>query len=193
MPKSSPLAGYLHFFWAGIVRHGQTGSFFPSQSCLVEKMIEPVPRDYRGQVLELGSGNGTLTVRLAARCPHARIVACELNPVLAKDTRSTLDRAGVDGQVQVRARPAQEVLAELTRRPNDCRYIISGLPIGNLSKQSVVELLHTAREVLPERGMFVQAQHFLVDLKNIKSVFRNVRIAPVLRNFPPVFVYYAQK
>ena len=82
---SNTAATYLHFFWAGLVKHGQTGGIVPSQRFLIAKMIAPVPETYRGQVIELGAGNGALTLRLAARCPEARILACEINPALARD------------------------------------------------------------------------------------------------------------
>ena len=192
MGKSASLTGYLHFFWAGLFKHSQTGSFFPSQKALAEAMIAPIPCGYDGLILELGSGTGSLTVRLAARCRRAKIMACELNPILAEDTRRNLDRAGVNGQVQVRARSAQEILADLKNggghRPG---YIISALPLGNLSKKAVAEILQMISRALPENGVFVQAQHFLVNLKDVRRTFRTVRTVPILRNFPPVFVYYA--
>ena len=95
------LAGYLNFFWAGVARQTQTGAIFPSQRYLIEKMIAPIPANYRGVIAELGAGTGALTIRLATRCPGAKILACEINPVLAKDLRHNLDRAGINGQVQV--------------------------------------------------------------------------------------------
>ena len=194
MSKSVPLTGYLHFMWAGLARHLQTGAFLPSQRFLIQTMLNPIPTDYRGRVVELGTGNGTLTVRLAARCPHASIVACEINPTLAQDTRLTLARAGVNGQVQVRENSAQQVLADLVRQPGEKPgFIISGLPLGNLPKREVVDLLEAASSVLSPKGVFVQVQHFLLDRKYIRMVFGNVRTVPVVFNVPPAFVYFAQK
>jgi tRNA1(Val) A37 N6-methylase TrmN6 len=66
----------------------------PSQRFLIAKMIAPVPETYRGQVIELGAGPGALTLQLAARCPEARILACEINPGLARDHRGNLTEAG---------------------------------------------------------------------------------------------------
>jgi phospholipid N-methyltransferase len=63
---SNTAASYLHFFWAGLVKHGQTGGLVPSQRFLIAKMIAPIPESYCGQVIELGAGNGALTLRLAA-------------------------------------------------------------------------------------------------------------------------------
>jgi phospholipid N-methyltransferase len=82
---TNSLTTYLNFLWAGLVKHGQTGGVVPSQRFLIAKMIAPVPEAYRGQVIELGAGTGALTLRLAARCPEAKILACEINPALARD------------------------------------------------------------------------------------------------------------
>ena len=157
-------------------------------------MISPIPRDYRGRLVELGSGNGTLTTRLAARCPKASILACEIDPTLAADTRQSLATAGVNGRVEVRAESAQQLLAGLLSQPGaKPGYILSGLPLGNLPRNKVMDVLRAARSALPEEGLFVQIQHFLIDRKYIRMTFGNVRTVPVLLNVPPAFVYFARK
>src|SRR5664279_2744195 len=98
---SSTLTTYLNFFWAGLRKHGQTGGIMPSQRFLIARMIAPVPETYRGQIIELGAGTGALTLRLAARCPEARILACEINPTLARDHRWNLAGAGLNGRVEL--------------------------------------------------------------------------------------------
>src|SRR5258707_63824 len=125
MAKS--LSKYLHFLWAGLLSQQQTGAIVPSQRFLVEKMIEPIPRDYSGEIVELGAGNGALTVRLARKCRKARILACEINPTLARDLRENLDRAGINGQVRVLPQPAEQILSSL-RANKTVDYIISGIP-----------------------------------------------------------------
>jgi phospholipid N-methyltransferase len=188
------LAGYLNFFWAGVAKQVQTGAIFPSQRYLIERMIAPIPAHYRGVIAELGAGTGALTIRLAARCPAAKILACEINPVLAKDLRHNLDRAGINGQVQVVPDAAENVLigwAQKNRRGLD--YIISGIPLGNASKRKTVALLECIDNTLSREGMYIQFQHSLLDRKNIQSLFPFVRTVPVLLNFPPAFVYYARK
>ena len=194
MTKSNGLAGYLHFFWAGLVRHSQTGSFLPSQRFLIDAMIAPVPRHFMGDIVELGTGTAPLTLRLTAKCPKARLHCCEINPVLAHDARQNLAAAGVNGNVHVHTMSAQELLSEIDKRAlAKPEFVISGLPLGNLGKKTVLEVLRASRDALASNGVFVQIQHFLVDWKNVQSVFREVRIVPVLRNLPPVFVYYARK
>ena len=185
---------YLHFFWAGLARPPQTGALVPSQRFLVETMIAPVPRDYRGKVVELGTGNGILTKRLAARCPNARILACEINPILAQDTRHNLARAGVNGQVQVLTSPAQDLLAKIALQGSDRPgYIISCLPLATFGRNAVVELVQAARRALADGGMFIQLQHLLVDRHHVRKVFPGLRTVPVLLNIPPGFVYIGRK
>jgi phospholipid N-methyltransferase len=157
-------------------------------------MIAPVAPDFAGTVLELGAGIGSLTVRLAARCPHAKILACEINPILAQDARSNLARAGTNGQVQIVATSAQQLIAHLGSRPGPRpTYVISGLPLGNLGRKTVIALIDAIRELLPAQGMFIQAQHFLVDRKRIQAAFPNLRTAWIMLNVLPVFIYFAEK
>jgi phospholipid N-methyltransferase len=191
---SNIAATYLHFFWAGLVKHGQTGGIVPSQGFLIAKMIAPVPKTYRGQVIELGAGSGALTLRLAARCPEARILACEINPTLARDHRCNLAGAGLNGRVELVAGSATNLLSELGKsgveKPD---FVISGIPLGNLGREKALALIDTIYQTLGEGGIYIQFQHSLLDRKKIRTRFPNLRTVPVFLNFPPAVVYYAQR
>jgi phospholipid N-methyltransferase len=188
------LASYWHFFWAGLAKQSQTGAIVPSQRFLIARMIAPVPPDYRGQIIELGPGTGALTRRLAARCPHARILACEINPDLARLLQEQLQADGLQNQVRVAARPAQQLLAEISRdgqtRPD---FIISGIPLAHLPREQVLELIGAVNGALAEGGLYIQYQHSLLDRRNIRALFPRLRSVPVFLNFPPAVVYYAEK
>jgi phospholipid N-methyltransferase len=185
-------ATYLRFFWAGLARHGQTGGIVPSQRFLIAKMIAPVPEGYRGQVVELGAGNGALTLRLARRCPEARILACEINPTLARDHKSNLAKAGLNGRVELFVGAAADLLSQIdqAQKPD---FIISGIPLGNLGREKALAVIDTIRRTLREGGMYIQFQHSLLDQKKIRSRFPHLRTVPVFLNFPPAVVYYAQR
>jgi phospholipid N-methyltransferase len=191
---SNTAATYLRFFWAGLVKHGQTGGIVPSQRFLIAKMIAPVPETYRGQVIELGAGTGALTLRLAARCPEARILACEINPTLARDHRRNLAGAGLSGRVELFTGAAADLLSELGKggveKPD---FIISGIPLGNLGREKAITLIHTIHQTLGEGGMYIQFQHSLLDRKKIRTSFSNLRTVPAFLNFPPAVVYYAHR
>jgi len=185
---------YLNFVWAGLFKQGQTGSLVPSQRFLIARMIAPIPRNYRGHVVELGSGSGTLTARLAARCPQARILACEINPVLARDTSKLVASAGVGSRVEVVTAAAEKVLPRLARRGiAQVDYVISGIPLGNLDKETTLALIDHVERALAPGGLYIQFQYTLMDRKKIQSRFASVKTTPVWLNLPPAFVYYARK
>jgi phosphatidylethanolamine/phosphatidyl-N-methylethanolamine N-methyltransferase len=191
---SNAIANYLEFIGAALAKFRQTGAIVPSQRFLVSKMIAPIPSSYSGTILELGTGTGALTVALARRCPSARIVACEINPALARKTRDNLDSAGINGQVKVVSDSAEHVLSEMRRRGTGrTDYVLSGIPIGNLPGEKVGALVGAISDALNTDGMYIQFQYSLLDRKRICARFKSVRTVPVLFNLPPAVVYFAQK
>jgi phospholipid N-methyltransferase len=157
-------------------------------------MIAPVPETYSGRIIELGAGNGALTLRLAARCPEARILACEINPALARVNRHNLDKAGINGRVQVVPDSAEHMLSEMDRRGmGKVDYVLSGIPLGNLRSDRVFTIIEAVSRALVPGGLYIQFQYSLMDRKKIRTRFQRVRTVPVVLNFPPAVVYYAQK
>lgn len=191
---SDTLASYWRFLLAGLTHRTQTGAIVPSQRFLIRRMIAPVSSDYRGQILELGAGTGALTLRLAARCSQARILACEINPVLVRDIQHSLETASLTSRVQVASDAAEHLLADISRgagqRPD---FIISGIPLGNLGREPALALIGAIHQALAPGGLYIQFQHSLLDRKKIKAIFSRLRTVPVLLNFPPAFIYYARK
>ena len=191
---SNAVASYVHFMCAALVKFRQTGAIVPSQRFLITRMIAPVPETYSGRIIELGAGNGALTLQLAARCPEARILACEINPVLARKTRDNLDRAGINGRVKVISDSAEHVLSEMGRRGMEkVDYVLSGIPLGNLPGERALALIDAVSRALGRGGMYIQFQYSLMDRKRIRSRFSILRTVLVLLNIPPAVVYYAQK
>ena len=191
---SGSLAALLHFVWAGLVQHRQTGGIVPSQRFLVARMIAPVPAAYRGRVIELGAGSGAITLALALKCPGARILACELNPTLARDNRRHLAAAGIDGRVEVVTDSAEDVLAMLgAKGMESLDFIISSLPLRNLGRKRACAIIDAVNRALGHDGMYIQFQHSKFDRKKITERFPRTRTSSVLLNLPPAFVYYAQR
>jgi phospholipid N-methyltransferase len=191
---SKTLAIYWRFLLAGLLHRTQTGSVVPSQRFLIGQMLAPVPPSYSGQIIELGAGTGAVTRRLAARCPHASIIACEINPGLARDLEYNLAASALSGRVEVVCDSAEHLLARRRREgsaPPD--FIFSGIPLGNLPRELVLALISAIKRALAPGGMYIQFQYSLMDRKKIKSNFSKLRTVPAFLNFPPAFVYYAQK
>jgi phospholipid N-methyltransferase len=157
-------------------------------------MVAPIPRNYAGQILELGAGTGAVTARLAARCPRARILACEVNPTLARDCAQNLATAGLDTRVQIIPSTAEQVLDAIARRGNEKPgYVLSGLPLGNFARDRISSLLEAVNRVLRSGGWYIQFQYSLLDRRKIKARFPRLKTVPVLFNLPPAVVYYAQR
>ncbi len=191
----SILHPYWRFLVAGVTRYTQTGGVVPSQRFLIQRMISAVPAAYSRQVIELGPGTGVLTMRLAARCRAARILACEINSELAELVERRAALQGLAQRVKVISQPAEHLLSSLAREPGSSRpeFIISGIPLGNLARASAIALIELIQKALAPGGLYIQFQHSLLDRKKIKTRFSRMRTVPVLLNFPPAFVYYAWK
>lgn len=193
--RTSALYPYWRFLVAAFTHYTQTGGVVPSQRFLVSRMISAVPADYRGRIVELGPGTGVLTVRLAERCPNADILACEINPELAEVVRQRVRLEGNDDRVKIISQPAEQLLSVLARDRNRTgpEYILSGIPLGNLARDSANALIELIHRALVPGGQYIQFQYSLLDQKKIKTRFSRMRTVPVLLNFPPAFVYYARK
>jgi phospholipid N-methyltransferase len=145
-------------------------------------------------ILELGPGTGALTLRLAARCPNARILACEINSSMARHLRWTLASARLSNRVDVLLDSGEHLLSQMIRRGSRLPdFIISGIPLATLGREQVVGLVDVISRALAPGGMYIQFQYSLIDRKKIKARFSRLTTVPVVLNFPPAVVYYAQK
>ncbi len=191
---SNVLKTYRNFFLAGLLKQGQTGAIVPSQRFLIAKMIAPIPENYHGQIIELGAGSGALTLRLAAKCPDAQILSCEINQKLAQVCKDNIAIAGHDDRVVVVSKSAEQLLSEKSghteAKPD---FIISGIPLGNLGTEKTQTFLEIICQMLVEGGMYIQFQHSLLDWKKVRAQFPKSRAVPAFFNFPPAVVYYAKK
>jgi phospholipid N-methyltransferase len=192
--SKNTLQVYWRFLCAGLTRHTQTGALMPSQRVLIERMIAPVPADYRGEILELGAGTGVLTFRLAERCPEARILGCEINPDLADDLKARVAAAGLGRRVRITSEPAEQLLKRMAQRgAKAADFVISGIPLGNLVKKRAVSLIGAIHGALSPGGLYIQFQYSLMDRRKIKNRFSHLRTGFVLLNMPPAFIYYARR
>ena len=112
---------------------------------------------------------------------------------MARHIRWTLASARLSHRVEVVLDSAEHLLGEITKRGLKPDFIISGIPLGNLRREQVLNLVGAISKALAPGGMYIQFQYSLIDRKKIKANFSRLTTVPVLLNFPPAVVYYAQK
>ncbi len=171
-----------------------TGAVAASSRRLAHAMTEGIGLEQARTVVELGPGTGVFTDSILARlAPDARLVAIELNPVLAarlsatrRDTRLTVIRGSA---------------AELTATvggPADA--VVSGLPWTVMPREQCGHILDAVTEVLTPGGRFTTfaylhaawtppARHLTAELA--RRFDRLERSTAVWANLPPAFVHRA--
>jgi phospholipid N-methyltransferase len=171
-----------------------TGAVAASSRRLAYAMTEGIGLEGARLVVELGPGTGVFTDAILARlAPDARLVAVELNPVLAarlsvtrRDTRLTVIRGSAAELAAVVGKPADAV--------------VSGLPWTVMPREQRGHILDAVTEVLTPGGRFTTfaylhaawtppARHFTAELAC--RFIRLERSTVVWPNLPPAFVHRA--
>ncbi|SEC73444.1 Phospholipid N-methyltransferase [Streptomyces sp. 3213] len=173
-----------------------TGAVAASSRRLASAMTEGIGLEKARLVVELGPGTGVFTDAILARlAPTARLVAIELNPVLAarlsatrRDTRLTVVRGSAAELAAVAGEPADAV--------------VSGLPWTVMPRQQRGRILDAVAEVLTTGGRFTTfaylhaswtppARHFAAELAcRFGELERSTVVWP---NLPPAFVHRATR
>lgn len=173
-----------------------TGAVAASSRRLASAMTKGIGLEEARLVVELGPGTGVFTDAILARlAPTARLVAIELNPVLAarlsatrRDTRLTVVRGSAAELAAVAGEPADAV--------------VSGLPWTVMPRQQRGRILDAVAEVLTPGGRFATfaylhaswtppARHFTAELAcRFGELERSTVVWP---NLPPAFVHRATR
>ncbi|MGW0335814.1 class I SAM-dependent methyltransferase [Streptomyces sp. NPDC003011] len=177
------------------LRHPRlTGAVMPSSPTLAQALTAGLDLHRADVVVELGSGTGAITEAILQQlAPGARLVAVELNPVLA---RRLADRYR-DSPVEV-VHGSAEDLTTLVPYPVD--VIVSGLPWTVMPHERQRRILDAAAGVLSPGGRFSTfayvhaawtppARRFATELTGRFSTVERSRV--VWPNLPPAYVHRA--
>lgn len=173
-----------------------TGAVAPSSRRLAYAMTEGAGLERARLVAELGPGTGVFTDAILARLgPDARLVAVELNPVLAarlsatrRDTRLTVVRGSAAD------------LAAAVDGPVDA--VVSGLPWTVMPQDRRRRILDAVTEVLAPGGRFSTFAYLHAAWTPPARAFtaelacrfdRLERSKAVWANLPPAFVHRATR
>ncbi|MEU0810370.1 methyltransferase domain-containing protein [Streptomyces sp. NPDC005970] len=171
-----------------------TGAIAASSRRLAYAMTEGIGLEGARLVVELGPGTGVFTDAVLARlAPDARLVAIELNPVLAARLSATRH----DTRLTVIRGSAAELAAAVGESVD---AVVSGLPWTVMPREQRGHILDAVTEVLKPGGRFTTfaylhaawtppARHFTAELSRRFS--RLERSTVVWPNLPPAFVHRA--
>ncbi len=175
-----------------------TGSITPSNEELSELVTETARLDEMGTVVELGSGTGVFTEKiLEKKNPEALFFAIEINPEFCEATKLRCPSATV-------YRDSAENMKKYLEQhgKNSCDCIISSLPWAIFDHGTQDRLLEIIWDVLKPGGRMITFSYsismMVPNARRFRSILRNkftsvVKSKTVWSNFPPAFVYSAEK
>jgi len=175
-----------------------TGAIYPSSERLCELVTDAAGIREARTLIELGSGTGVFTEKvLEKKNPEAVFFAIEINPAFCEATRSRCPKAVVYEDSAENARKYLEL-----NGLDFCDCVVSSLPWTVFDYDTQDSLLDVIVDVLRPGGVlltFSYSASLLVPSarrfrSRLREKFSSVeRSRTVWSNFPPAFVYSAEK
>ncbi len=177
----------LAFFKEFLKNWRSVGSITPSSKFLVKKMLEDVEFKDAKLIIELGAGSGIVTREILKKMGRdSRLVVFETSLDFYQDLKKIRD-----SRVEIYNQSAVNLQKYLGDIPVD--YIISGIPLANLSRTDKRNLLQSSYKALRPHGRFVQFQYSLESRDDLKKVFDKVTTDFTPLNIPPAFIFSCLK
>ncbi|MFA6407676.1 MAG: methyltransferase domain-containing protein [Candidatus Paceibacterota bacterium] len=164
------------------------GAISPSSSYLAKKMV----KDMKGPVvLELGPGTGVFTKEILAKLPkEGKLIAIEANETFASYLKEKIQDERFILCVGDALTMKKFLREHGVKKVNS---VISGLPLGNFSKEANHNLLKEIAECLEEGGLFIQFEYFLAGISAVREFFPHISFNFEFFNLPPAFVMNCRK
>lgn len=187
----------LRFLGGFLRRPVTTGSVWPSSRRLAAALAETIDAKPGDTVLEFGPGSGPVTRAISARLPEgAHYLGIDINPDFVALLRTRFPALRFrEGCVTEAARFLEE---EGLPRP---KWIICGLPFGNLPRDLARRVMQHAAETLAHGGemrmfQYVHAYRLHTSTGARKQMSEHfaevVRARAVWANMPPAYVVAAR-
>ncbi len=177
----------LNFFKEFLKNWRSVGSITPSSKFLTNKMLETVDFSKAKLNIELGSGSGIITTQLLKKMSKdSRLIAFETSSDFYKELKKIND-----DRIEVHNQSALSL--EKYFGGGSVDYIISGIPLANLSSSDKKNLLASSYSALRSGGRFIQFQYSLESKKDLEKVFDKVDVNFTPLNIPPAFVFSCLK
>jgi phospholipid N-methyltransferase len=175
-------------FLKGFLANPRTvGSFAPSSSQLVNRLLDGIDWADVNHVVELGPGTGVITRALLDRLgPRAALTAFEVNRGFA----THLVRQLPDPRLTVVCASAATLPSHIEAGVD---VVISSLPFSIMPGHVRDEILMATFNVLSPGAAFVGYQYSTRLTKSLRKIFVDVDVDFEPRNWPPAFVFKARR
>jgi phospholipid N-methyltransferase len=189
----------LKFMKEVIRANKTTGALAPSSDLLADLVTDMARVPEAKVIVEYGPGTGVFTEAiLRKKSPEAFFIALEVNEEFVKATQARCPGATV---LHDSAQNAIRYLRAAGHEGCDC--IVSGLPWTRFDEPLQDDILNATYDVLVPGGIFVTFGYtfstmFAPGRRFFKGKFptkfpKCSRSEPVWKNFPPCYVYLAEK
>ena len=180
----STLSDRLLFLRAFVAHPRLVGAVLPTSARAVGDMLDMADLGQARLVVELGAGTGSHTGTILRRLgPQARMVAFEIDPIMAEALRVKLS----DPRLEIITGSAEDVVEVLGgQRPE---VVVSALAFTSLPSGMGRTILERTAGVLAPGGTLLVLQYSPLLARELSRLFATVsrRISPV--NVPPAFLY----
>ncbi len=163
------------------------GSVCPSGKGLVNALIQALPPDSNGLIIDLGAGSGSVSQQLVkSGITQERILAVERSPGFSATFRNQCPQVPL---IIGDARNLENIISRHDSAARVCA-IISSLPLRVLPKTVVGEIMAEMRNVLDKRGgIFIQYTYVWWRRQRLQHFdFKPHSSQIILRNLPPAKV-----
>ncbi len=176
---------YWLFLREMIMQPSKIGAIAPSSKQLARKMVLPIDINRAGLIAELGPGTGVVTKALLEKgAPEKNIIIIEHSKKLARHLKIKYPNLNViEGD-------ALHLTKYFSKTDQPIRYIVSSLPLRNLSEKAVARINKQMLDVLSDDGLLIQYTYswWSNQYPPILAPFEKIQSYYVWWNLPPARV-----
>jgi phospholipid N-methyltransferase len=188
----------IKFLTQFLIHPTKIGAVAPSNKRLCDLITDMADLPNISSVIEFGSGTGVITEKIVNKISsNTTFFAMEINETLVETTKKRCPNATVYQESASNAKKYLEL-----HGVSGCDRIISSLPWSTFSDDLQDDLMETIMEVLNPGGKFLTYAYVpglvfpsaIRFRKKLNEKFDKVsRSKIVWTNFPPAFIYFAEK
>lgn len=178
------ILSFMYQFFKG----AQTvGSFFPSTPILASKIVKHIDFSSVKLIVEVGPGTGVFTRKILKKLSeNAVFIAFELNEKFYNKLKIDI----IDPRFVLINGSAEDLQTYLVQNGYlEVDYLISSIPLSNFKGKKIVTLLHSFRDLIGEKGTFIQFQYSFNQKRLFHKMFSKVLMDFTQFNIPPAFIY----